>query len=769
MAERWAGGCRGMGGSDVRQRARPPQRAGGPVLDLVVSKLRRPSLRPGTVRRLPLIERLARGDARPIVLVVAPPGYGKTTLLSQWAEHNGQAFAWVSVEEPDNDPKVLLTYVAEALDAVEPIDGRVFDALASAASSVPGSVVPRLGSALSSMASPVVLVIDDVHVLRNQECRAALSVLADHVPGGSRLALAGRAQPPLQIARLRAEGKIIEIGPRDLSLTPSEASSVLRNAGVALSEDDVAELHRRTEGWPAGLYLAALYLREGGPFAGAAVSFGGDDRLVSEYVESEFLARISPDQRGFLTRTAVLERLCGPLCDAVLELSGSAATLADLARSNLLLVPLDRRGEWYRYHHLFRDMLLAELGRLEPGLMPVLRRRAAHWCLGNGLPEEALEYSMAAGDVDGAARLVGQLTVPAYRRGRVTTIQRWFGWLEDHGGIGAHPMTAVLASFFSALTGRPVEAERWADAVDRWQYGDPARPEDPFAEAWAALLRAMLCRRGADQMRADADEAVAGFAAGSFPTPKPALLQGIARILCGDLDGGDVSLEDAVSVGEQVGSPEHVAIGLCERSLVAIARSQWDRAEALAGQAGTVLRQAGIEESYATPLVSAVRARTAMHRADLPAVHQELARAQRLRPLLTYALPHLAVQARIELARVHLALTDQAGATTLMREIDELLKRRPGLGTLAGQATALRAQVAGERGSSVPRASALTAAELRLLPLLSTHLSFPEIAAEMFLSRNTIKSEANSIYRKLGASSRSQAVARSRELGLLAG
>ena len=376
---------------------------------------------------------------------------------------------------------------------------------------------------------------------------------------------------------------------------------------------------------------------------------------------------------------------------------------------------------------------------------------------------------MAAGDVDGAARLVGQLGVPAYRQGRVTTIQRWFGWLEDRGGIGGHPMAAVLASLFSALTGRPVETERWADAVDRWQYGDPARPDDPSVEAWAALLRAMLCRRGVEQMRADADEAVRRFAAESFVTPTPALLQGIARILCGDLDGGDACLEDAVSVGEQIGSPEHVAVGLCERALVAMARSQWDRAEVLAERAGTVLRRAGIEESYATPLVSAVRARTAMHRADLPAVHQELARAQRLRHLLTYALPHFAVQARLELARVHLALADPAGARTLMREVDDLLRRRPGLGTLVGEARALRAQLSRERGSGVPGASALTAAELRLLPLLSTHLSFPQIAEEMFLSRHTIKSEAMSIYRKLGACSRSQAVARSRELGLLEG
>ena len=303
----------------LREREGRSQRAGGPVFDLVTSKLRRPLVRHGTVRRSLLIERLARGDRRPIVSVVAPPGYGKTTVLAQWAERNGQSFAWVSLDERDNDPKVLLTYVAEALNAVEPIDGRVFDALASPGSSVPGSVVPRLGSAFSSMTSPVALVLDDVHLLRNRECQAALSVLADHVPGGSRLAVAGRVRPPLRVARLRAEGRILEIGPGDLSLDRDEASLLLRNADVAVGEDDVTELHRRTEGWPAGLYLAALYLREGGPLASAAVSFGGDDRLVSEYMESEFLARISRRRRAFLTRTAVLERMCGPLCDAVLE------------------------------------------------------------------------------------------------------------------------------------------------------------------------------------------------------------------------------------------------------------------------------------------------------------------------------------------------------------------------------------------------------------------------------------------------------------------
>src|SRR5215470_1847722 len=501
-----------------------PSRSGGLAFDLVASKLHPPAVRPGTVDRSPLVGRLVRGDPHPVISVAAPAGYGKTTLLAQWAERDGRAFAWVSVGEGDNDPKVLLAYVAEALNAVEPVDGRVFDALASTESSVAGSVIPRLASAFRSMSSPVALVLDDVHVLHDLECRAAVSMLADHVPGGSRLVLAGRDEPPLRLARLRAEGRLLEIGPGDLALTSGEASALLRNARVVLGADDVAELHRRTEGWPAGLYLAALYLREGGSLEAAVGSFGGEDRFVSEYIESEFLARISGRQRMFLTRTAALERMCGPLCDAVLEADGGAATLAGLARSNLLLVPLDRQGKWYRYHHLFRDMLLAELDRGEPALIPLLRRRAAGWCLDNGLAEEALEYSIAAGDVDRAARLVEQLWRPVYRQGRIITIQRWLRWLEDQHEIRGYPMVAVLASIIAAFYGQPAEAERWADVVDRWQLQAAAGPRERAAEAWAAQLRGLLCRRGVEQMGADADEATRRFTAENIVTATPAIL-----------------------------------------------------------------------------------------------------------------------------------------------------------------------------------------------------------------------------------------------------
>src|SRR5690348_13886261 len=552
-----------MDDTSVLHSAGDTRLAGAPSFDLIKGKLLHPWVRPGTVRRSGLIDRLVGEDSRPIASVVAPAGYGKTTLLAQWAERDGRSFAWVSVDEMDNDPKVLLSYVAEALDAVEPVGRRVFDALASPASSVPGSVVPRLCSAFSSMISPVVLVLDDVHLLHDSECRTALSVLADHVPGGSQLVLAGRTEPPLRIPRLRAEGKLAEIGPGDLSLTAQEAASLLRAAEVVLGDDDMAELHRRTEGWAVGLYLAALYLREGGSPRGVAASFGGDDRFVSEYVESEFLTRISSSQRVFMTRTAVLERMSVPLCDEVLGVPGPAAALTDLARSNLLLVPLDHRGEWYRYHHLFRDMLLAELERREPGLAPVLRRRAAAWYLRHDLPEEALEYSILAGDVDSVARLVQTLWRPVYIRGRTSTLQRWFSWLDDRGGIEGRPLVAMNAAFLAEMTGYPVQAERWADAVDRWQK-DGSPPFDAYAEAMAATLRAILCRRGVKQMRADADEAARKFAAPNFTPAVTPLLQGMARVLGGDLDDGDAFFSDALSLEEERGAPDILAVTLCE-------------------------------------------------------------------------------------------------------------------------------------------------------------------------------------------------------------
>ena len=461
--------------------------------------------------------------------------------------------------------------------------------------------------------------------------------------------------------------------------------------------------------------------------------------------------------------------MSGPLCDAVLDLPGSAATLADLAQSNLLLVPLDRRGEWYRYHHLFRDMLLAELRRLEPGLIPVLHRRAAQWYQRTGAPGEALEYWMKAGEADAAAVLVGALAFPAYQGGRAATAERWLGWLADHGNMEKHPAVAVIAAAFHAVTGKPVDADRWAKVAGRGAV--LARPPDgsPSIEPWLALLRALLCRDGVDRMRADAELATRTIAAGSFWRATPVLLLAMAQLMTGDPDRADLLFEDAAAGGMAAGGTTDVCVALAERSLLAITRGSWDLAERYLAEARSVARQAHLEDYPPITILHAAAARIALHQADRPRARAELTRAQGLRPALTYALPYLAVQARTELARCHLALSDVAAARTLLQEVDQVLLRRPGLGVFVRQAEDLRAQLSGARTSFAVGASALTAAELRLLPMLSTHLSLPEIAEELFLSRHTVKSQAMSLYRKLGASSRNQAVVRSRELGLLEG
>jgi LuxR family transcriptional regulator, maltose regulon positive regulatory protein len=463
----------------------------------------------------------------------------------------------------------------------------------------------------------------------------------------------------------------------------------------------------------------------------------------------------------------VLERMCGPLCDAVLEQSGSATVLADLERSNLLLVPLDRHKEWYRYHHLFRDMLLAELHRLEPELIPVLYRRAAQWDEHNEAPGEALDYWMKAGDVDATARLAATLALPTYMRGRAATTERWFRWLEDHGGMETHPVVAALAAMIPAMIGKPAYAERRARVAER-AATVASRPDgNSSIEPWLALLRALLCRDGVDQMRADAELAAKTTAAGSFWRAASLLFLGTAHLMAGDPDQADAIFADQVIEAWAAGGTLGACVALSERSLLAIARGEWDLGERYLSEARAVARESKVEDYPAVTIMHAVAARIALHQADRPGARAELTRAQRLRPALTYAVPHFAVQARTELAQVHLALADLAGARTLMREAHEILLLRPRLGVFARHAEDLRAELSHARGSPALGASALTAAELRLLPMLSTHLSFPEIAAELFVSHNTVKSHVNSIYRKLGTSSRNEAVSRLRDLGLL--
>ena len=710
------------------------------------------------------MDRLLALDAAPVISVAAPAGYGKTTLLAQWAARRGRV-GWVSVDQRDNDPTVLLSYLAAAVDRVEPIDPAVLRTLAAPRASIPATVIPGLVAALSAMTQPVALVLDHVELLANVQCLDAVAELAVQLPTGSQLALGSRSTPPLPVGLLRAQARLVEIGVNELAMDRLEAALLLSDAGVELSREEVDELVRQTEGWPVGLYVAALARKAGGPRRRPGAGFTGHDRLMAEYLRSELLARLPQRTVSFLTRTAVLERMSGPLCDAVLGATESGRVLESLEGLNLLLVPLDRRREWYRYHRLFRDLLRAELERREPELIPVLHARAAAWCETNGRPELAIDHAQAAGDADRVARLVAGLAQSAYASGRVDTARQWLAWFEDQRLIDRYPPVAVQGAWLHALVGQPAAAERWAAAAEH-ELAAGTLPDGSTVEASVALLRALLCRDGVARMRADAEAALAGLGPGS-PWRATALgLQGISYLLDGEADRADPILAYAVDVATGVGAMPAASAALAQRSIVAMERHDWSQASSFAERALEVLRAGHLDDYVMSPLVYAVAARTAVYRGDVPRAREHLARAARLRPLLTSAMPHRAVQALLELARAYLALDDAAGARTALRQARDVLRLRPDLGILPKQADELQATLDTIRAGA-PGASSLTTAELRLLPLLSTHLSFREIGERLHLSRHTVKSQAISVYRKLGVSSRSQAVQRMQQIDLL--
>jgi LuxR family transcriptional regulator, maltose regulon positive regulatory protein len=740
--------------------ARSGERA---AFEVLRSKLDVPQPRPGIVERTGVVERLSRRRSGRFVSVVAPAGYGKTTALGQWAAADGRRFAWVSLDHRDNDPVVFLTYVAEALNADGEIKPAVFKALRGAGDSLWARGLPRLGAALASRKEPVVLVLDDLHELVNDDCLDALTALMRHVPAGSTLVLSGRVETRLGLPKLRADGELLELGPPGLALNDSEARALLNAAGVDVSEQEARSLNEHAEGWAAGLYLTALAF-DGD--ASALAAFGGDDRFVTDYLRSEHLARLAPDEIEFLTKTSVLDRMSGSLCDAVLERDDSALRLEAIAADNLFVIPLNHKRVWFRYHHLFKEMLGGELRRREPGLVSRLNRRAATSCEANGDPEAAIEYWAAAGEFDEVARLFTALAFPLYRTGRVTTLERWLELFDDDRLLETHPAVAVFGMLLHAMRGRPEAAERWAVAVQSSSSPAPMPDASP-REAWVATVEALMGRRGIEQMLTDADFAVANLSAQSPFRPVSMLLQGVSTLLAGRNAAAEPMLKEAAECAELMGGIYAGVVAHGELALLALERGDLGDAGNELAVANALVQDVPSPDYVANGLLLAATARLAIARGQGAQARQTLVAAQRIRPQLTHAISWFAVQTQLELSKAHLALSDARGASTLYHEADEILRRRPRLGILVGQAETIRAQLTTAADKESGWASTLTAAELRLLPLLTTHLSFREIAERLFVSRNTVKTQAISVYRKLDASSRSEAIERATELGLV--
>ena len=447
--------------------------AGIPLLE---TKLYSPKWRPGLISRPRLIERLDQGAERKLTLVSAPAGFGKTTLLAEWlaaTPASERAAGWVSLDETDNDSALFWAYFITALQKVRPEVGE--SALALLLSPQPPpieSILTTLINQINAIEEDFALILDDFHVIDAQPVHSAIAFLLDHLPPQMHLVIASRTDPPLPLARLRGRGESTELRASALRFTPDEAAAFLTEAmGLDLSAGDVAALETRTEGWIAGLQLAALSMQGRADVPGFIRAFAGVDRYIVDYLVDEVLQRQPERVRSFLLQTSMLDRLSGPLCDAVTGQEDGTGMLQALERGNLFVVPLDDKRQWYRYHHLFADVLQAHAMAEQPDQVPVRHRRASAWYEDNGLRSDAVRHALAAGDVERAAGLVELAALAMLGSSQEGTLHSWLTALPDEL-VRARPVLSVYYAFSSfgrggleAAEARLRDAERWLDTT----------------------------------------------------------------------------------------------------------------------------------------------------------------------------------------------------------------------------------------------------------------------------------------------------------------
>ena len=452
------------------------------VAALLESKLRVPARRPDAVARPRLAERLGAAARLPLTLVSAPAGFGKTTLLTEWLAGvpAGTAdVAWLSLDHRDNDPALFWTYVVTAVQRAAGVGAGALQLLTSSPPS-PDAALAALLNELDDLPRDLLLVLDDYHLVEASQIHEGTAFLLEHLPPRLHLVLAGRADPPLPLARLRARGQLAEVRVSDLRFTPEESTAYLNGPmGLRLGEGDVAALNGRAEGWIAALQLAALSMH-GRDDAGAFIAgFAGDDRYVVDYLAEEVLSRQPDGVREFLLRTSVLERLTGPLCDAVTGREGGRATLVALERANLFLVPLDDRRRWYRYHHLFADVLRAHLLDEHAGEVPELHRRAAAWFEAEGDTAQAIGHALAGGDPERAADLMEGALQAMRRARREAELTGWMRSLPD-AVVRARPVLAVaFVGALAQVSEFGTVGERLADVERSLRPDGGAWPEQP--------------------------------------------------------------------------------------------------------------------------------------------------------------------------------------------------------------------------------------------------------------------------------------------------
>jgi LuxR family maltose regulon positive regulatory protein len=747
---------------------------GIPAPSIVLTpKLRAPSLRPEQLVRPRLLGLLEGTSECKLTVISAPAGYGKTTLLTQWreAEKASLPFAWVTVDEQDNDPVRLWSHVVEALRQVEPEEGFAADvtgAMSAVGQGLVETTLPMFINALAELPQRTVLVLDDYQFITQSDCNESVAFFVEHLPQNIHLILSCRSDPQLPLGRLRARGEMNEIRTEQLAFSEEEAATLLNEKmGLAIDPDDLLLLMNHTEGWPAGIYLASLSLHQSEDKHASIASFRGSSRYIVDLLGEEVLASLPGELREFLLITSVLRSLTGPLCDAVTGREDSGKVLRELARSNLFVVPLDEQGEWYRYHQLFSEFLLYELKSSRPELVPVLHRRASAWAEGAGYFEAAFRQAHAAADHKRAGMVVARHWFGYVSAGQTATVERWLDALPEELVNSDGPLLLARA-WISAQYGRREERERFLSLAEGSSYEGRLPDGSASVESSVAIIRAVFAF-GSVQSIVEAARRAAALEP-EQTSPRAALVRlglGHGLYLSGEASRARRPLEEARALTNG-GSPLVRIAVLFALSNVALDEGRLEEAESHARELHELVDRFGLKVIPQATLAPIALGRVLAERGKLEEAQEELERGLSVRQTFPGLSPWPTLIGLLALAPVLMTLGDRAGALTVLARARVILETYPdATGTFSGllERQERKLRVRKPRDGSLDEE--LTERELGVLRLLVGELSAQQIAQSIYVAPSTVRTHIKSIYRKLGVSSRKEAVEEAHARGLI--
>lgn len=729
------------------------------------------------IERPALARKLTDYSGAPLVLVSAPAGYGKSTLLAQWNSHRRfvpaaeraqrRQFVTVALDRDDNDPTVFWSGIVGAVLRTCPeIDACRVERLRTDRKPEVDSFLTSLIEEIVANCPHLVLALDNYQAITEPACHAQVEHLLNHLPAQAHLVIATRSDPPLPLARMRATGEVVEIRVDDLRFTREEVTRLVTRSGRRpLPDADLDILLGRTEGWPAVMHLAVRLLRDEQDPAAFLRCFGGDNRYVVDYLEEEVLRHVPGEIQRFLLSTAILDRFTPQLCDVVADSKNSAELLNTVERSNLLLVPLDDVRTWYRYHYLFGQNLRARLSRTEPELEATLHRRAGMWYEQQGNPGKAIEHALAAGDSDRATRLIACHWADFVYRGRLATTRHWLSTLGT-AEISSTALLAICAAWVAALSGDRLGGQRWLKNAERLGHQGPLPDGMQSVRGAVALYQGTFGFGGLTEMLASARTAsdLHGDPASPWYAQARVAL-GYSRYLAGDTRAAVHPLEQAME--SATAFPVLRILALSALSLVTTDLGRSAQSADLALAAHELVTADGLNGSSEVTLAQVAYAAMLVRQGQLHQAREVLEDAVRTRRPIVGLPPWPTLNAVVLLARVMLATGDRAATRALLDEAADLLEFVPeGTGQIQAGLGDIERRLASAQQTTLV-APRLTGREKAVLRLLQGSLPLREVAAELFVTVNTVKSHTRLIYRKLGATSRTEAVRRARELGLL--